>query len=258
MAEVTTTRSSVWAWLTVAFLGLVFAIAVVSVAGNRSGGSASAPTGEKLFEGLTSSGEGRASAAPDQAEVTVGVETRAAKANDAAAQNNDKASKIIAAVKQAGVRDEDVQTTNVSLFPEFNFDESGPGSVSGYVANLTVTITTKDVTKIGEVVDGALAAGATNVQGINFSFTPETRQRLEDEARKEASQDALRRATELAQLNRIDLGKALSVSESLTPVFPSPVFFSAADIETGGGSATPVEPGQLEVVMGVTVTYEID
>ena len=260
MPELSTPKSSALAaWLVVAFVTLVFGVVIAYIAAARGEPRIVTSGGETKVEGLESSGEGVARAAPAQAEITVGVESRAAKPEDASRQNAEKAEKILAAIRKEGISEKDLQTVNVSLNPEYDYGEGGPPRVTGYIASNTVKIIARKTEQIGPVVDAAVAAGANNVQGIQFTFSDELLQKLQDEARKSATEEALRKATILAQLTKVRLGKPISILESTaTPPSPFPIF-AAADIQAGGGGVeTPVQSGQLEVRTTITVTYEIE
>ncbi len=246
------------AWFVVAFVTLVFGVVIAYIVSAQGDTRVVTTGGAQSVEGLESTGEGLVRAAPDQAEITIGVDSRAATPVEASEQNAQKAEKILAAVKKSGIADNDVQTVNVSLNPEYDYTQAAP-QVTGYIASNTVRIIAREVDQIGPVVDASIAAGASNVQGIQFTFSDDLLERLQDEAREQAVSEALRKATSLAQLSNIRLGKPISVIESTSnPVLPGP-FYAVSDIKAGGGSPeTPVEGGQLEVRTNVTITYEIE
>lgn len=247
------------AWVAVAFITLVFGLVIAYVATVKSDDTRVVTAGgSENIEGLESTGEGLVRAAPDQAEITIGVDSRAATPDAASQQNAQKADAILAAITKAGIPEKDVQTVNVSLNPEYDYGEGAP-RVTGYIASNTVRIIAREVAQIGPVVDASIAAGASAVQGIQFSFSDDLLERLQDEAREQAVDEALRKATSLAQLSNIRLGKPISVIESTAnPVLP-PVYYAVSDIKAGGGAPeTPVEGGQLEVRTNVTITYEIE
>lgn len=248
----------VMAWIATVLTVVVFGGILLLVLTGRTASTPVTTNGDQSFTGLASSGEGRATGTPDLAEVTLGVESRAATPNEAAAQNAAKAAAIVTSTRDSGVKPEDVQTLSVSLNPEYSFSDDGAPKVEGYIASNTVRVTVRSVDAIGKVIDAAVTAGASTVQGVFFSFTPETLRKLEDEARKQAVQDAQRRATVLAQNSNVRLGKPSSISESLTSPSQPPIYFAQAeDVGFGGGPTTPVESGTLEVVIRVDVTYEI-
>lgn len=252
-------KNSLVAWIATAVMAVAFSTAVVLVAWTRPGGGISTGTGQVTPEGLSSTGEGRVSATPDQAEVTLGVEARNADAAKASDESNVKANAIIEAIKGLGVRDAEIQTVNVGVFPEYNFSPTGGTSeVTGYIATNNVVVKTKTVGKVSDMVDVAVEAGANLVQGVNFSFTDETKRELEDQARRAALEDARTKAEVTAQVSNVQLGKVISINETSSPVYP---MFAEAGLGAGGGDvakSTPVEPGTSEIFISVIVTYEIE
>ncbi|MFH0830941.1 MAG: SIMPL domain-containing protein [Parcubacteria group bacterium] len=252
-------KNTLVAWITTAVIAVAFSTALVLVAWSRPGTSPSGLSGQVTPEGLSSTGEGRVNATPDRAEITLGVESHAPDAAAASDQNNTKANAIIEAIKGLGIRDAEIQTINVGVFPEYDFgDASGTEpKVTGYVATNTVVVKTNSIDKVSDVVDASIDAGSNQVQGINFTFTAELRNKLEEEARRAALEDARSKAEVIAQVSGVSLGKVIAITESSTPEFP----IAYAESSSGGGGdvkTTPVEPGTSEVVISVSVTYKID
>jgi uncharacterized protein YggE len=248
------------AWLVTGLVTIVFGIVVIVIAMNQPGTGGIATEKGGTFEGLDSFGEGRISAAPDKTEIVLGVDSRAAEPAAAAIDNNTKTAKILEAVRGLGVNEKDIQTVNVSLYPEYDYSEPvATPKVTGYLASNTVRITSHDIAQVGPVIDAAINAGATNVQGVTFGFTDETRRELENEARRIATEDALRRATALAQFSGVRLGDPISIVETSSGgTIPPPIYYAP---ELGGGGTTAdtqIQPGSLEIVLTVNVTYEID
>jgi uncharacterized protein YggE len=255
-----THKGSFITWLVLGVVTIVFAIVIVVIATNqpRSGGITTDKGG--VLEGLDSFGEGRVSATPDKTEIVLGVDSRAAEPSAAAIDNNTKTAKILEAVRGLGVGEKDIQTVSVSLYPEYNYgtEPVETPKVSGYLASNTVRIVSRDIAQVGPVIDAAIAAGATNVQGVTFGFTDETRRELENEARRIATDDALRRATALAQFSGVRLGEPISIVETSSGSVPPPIYYAQ---ELGGGPVTAdtqIQAGSLEIVLTVNVTYEIE
>ncbi|MFO0703004.1 MAG: SIMPL domain-containing protein [Candidatus Andersenbacteria bacterium] len=245
------------AWVATVLTIVVFGGILLLMLTSRSSFSAgSATSNAGVPNGLSSTGQGRASDTPDLAEVTLGIEARSASPSAAADEETKKAAAIVEAAVRAGVKTEDVQTVTVSLNPEYDFGEGSAPTVTGYVASNAVRVTVRSVDQVGAIIDGALKAGATNVQGVFYSFSPEKLRKLEDQARQDAMQDALRRATVLSQFSNVRLGKPLSVSESLDAPTEPPLPFDVVALGQGGGPQA-LQPGSLEVVSHVDVTYEI-
>ena len=163
----------------------------------------------------------------------------------AMAQNNDVAARLIAALKAAGVAAKDIQTQYVSLSPRYN--DSGDDIV-GYTAQNTVGAVVRNLTRVGAVIDAAVAAGANNVNGPALSR--DDTDALYKQALKLAVADARGKAEAIGEAGRFSVGKISIVVEGSS----APVPVGARDAAPG---ATPIEPGTQDVTANVTVTFLI-
>ncbi len=202
------------------------------------------------------SGNGVAFGTPDIAVASIGVQTRNANPGAAVSENTDKMTGIIDALKALGIDAKDIQTTNFSVYAQQNYDTNGQPTDITYVADNTVTITVRDLNKVGEALGKAVAAGANNIYGVNFSVSDQSK--LEAEARDKAMADAKARAEQLAKAAGVTLGAPMTISEYTS----APPVTYAADVKglgLGGGSGAPVpvSTGQIQVNLQVSVTYEI-
>jgi uncharacterized protein len=170
---------------------------------------------------------------------------------------------VLNALKGMGIAEKDIQTSNFSI----NFERQGgeqptvsaqatPGKFqppAGFyrVSNM-VQVTIRDMTKVGDVIDTAVKAGANNVWGINFSL--DDTDALEGQAREAAVKDAKARAQSLAGLTNVQVGDVISVSEVVGSQ-PMPMYSAAAQGLGGGG--TPVQPGEVTFTTQIQVVYAI-
>ncbi|TKJ31262.1 MAG: hypothetical protein CEE40_01785 [Chloroflexi bacterium B3_Chlor] len=202
--------------------------------------------------GIMVMGEGKASAEPDLAMITIGVETRAGTANTAAEENTRRMAQVMDALQRREIADEDIQTVDYSIRAEIDWDDD-ERRVIGYVVSNSVRVKVRDVDQVGDVLDAVTDAGANNIHGIQFTFDDPSE--LREQARAEAMADARGKAEALATLAGVGLGKPRIISES----FVEPPFYleraMAIPMEAGGG--VPVSPGQLEVNVQVQVTFDI-
>ena len=166
---------------------------------------------------------------------------------------------MIDSMKANGVAEKDIQTSQLSIYPDYNYLEDGRQELRGFRVQNTVTATLRDIDKTGEVVDDAVVAGGndTTINGISFSI--ENPDDLKKQAREKAVADARARAETLAKAAGVTLGDAITISESS---FAPPVYYDgfardAAAPETGGGPSTPIEAGQLDVTVDVSITWGI-
>ena len=193
-------------------------------------------------KGITVQGSGSASAIPAEAQLTLGVESRAGTAKEALAANAAAMRKVIAAVKGAGGEDVGTQSVWVSSWQ----DENGP---AGYTATNSVTATIA-VGRAGALIDAAVDGGANQVSGPAMSVDDE--RELYADALKEAVADARTRAAALADAAGVSLGRVTAVVEGGAPM-PMPVEAQMKAADT----STPIEPGRRELSANVTVTFAI-
>jgi len=203
---------------------------------------------------ITVTGIGEAIGLPDIAVIQLGVNVVNADVGEAVASANQTIEDVKRAVVRLGVAEQDVQTTNFTVWPEDVYDPQ-TGLLSGerrYHADSTLQITMRDVSKAGEVIRAGLDSGANNVYGLTFSIDDTTA--LESEARGEAISDASGRAQQLAEKLGVTLGSPIAVGETLGG---GGGIFTGFERAVGGGGGAPVSPGQLTVTVTVNVTYEI-
>ena len=220
-------------------LGLVVA-AVAAVAVLQPGG-AGAVDPPPTTDTVTVSGEGIVLAVPDRAEISAGVETRAATAKAALQANATAMDDVLRALRSAGGTD--VTTQSVSLSTSFDDKGSPNGFVASNIASATVAFS-----KAGALIDAAVAAGANTVFGPSPSRSDADA--LYREALAKAVADAGERAAVLAKAAGRELGRVTAISES--GAAPVPVFAKAA-----ADASTPVESGPQETTASVSVTYEL-
>jgi uncharacterized protein YggE len=208
---------------------------------------------------ITVVGTGKAAGTPDVAQVTIGIETRDESVQKAAEENNATMSALLEAVKELGIEDKDIQTSNYSVYatqkpvpditPRVENEEAREEQIE-YVVSNQVRVTVRDLGQLGDLLDKAMEAGANNIYGIHFAVDDPGV--LEAEARANAVADAKARAESLAELNDVQVGDVLSISEVIGG--PVPVMETA---RAYAATSAPIEVGELEVSMSVQVTYVI-
>ena len=168
------------------------------------------------------------------------------------AENNSKASRIIAAIKGAGVADNDVGTSAFNVSAQRDYRQDGPDNVVGFQVTNTVAVTMRDIDAVGDVLQAALDAGANNVHG--FALGVDDEDALRQEARVKAIEDARARAQVMADAAGVTLGAATSISETSVGVPTTRLAFDSAAAE----GAVPIEPGELELTVTVQVVFAIE
>lgn len=203
--------------------------------------------------GITVTGEARVIVVPDMATVTVGTEHQAKTAAEALATVNERMASVVAALRQLGIDERDLTTQSVYVNPVYDYGTDGRApTLVGYQASQTLSAKVRDIDDAGKVIDTAVGAGATQVGGISFEVADPTA--ATDQARDAAVADAKRRAEALAKAAGIGVGDVVAITESLSSP-PSPIYREVAP--AAADAATRVLPGTTEVMVMVTVTYEI-
>jgi len=206
-------------------------------------------------EGISVSGTGEASGSPDLALVDLGVSAEGETVKEARDTAANAMNDVLEAVKDDGVADEDIQTVQFRIEPEYEYPD-GKQELIGFRVTNIVEVKVRDLDRVGEVVDDVAKAAGDVVQVQSLRFTIEEPEALRAEGRKEAVADARSRAESLAELAGVKLGKPISIAESAGLVeLP---FLEAAPAAREAGEATPIEPGELEVSVTVDVLYAID
>lgn len=203
---------------------------------------------------LSISAEGEVRRDPDIARLSTGVVTRAADAQAAMDANAARMQDVIAAIRQAGIAEADIQTSGVNLFPQYRYGENQPPEITGYEAHNTVEITVREIDALGDVIDALVAAGANQINGPSFDV--EDKQAAFDEARRIALENARERARMYAQTLDMQVQRIVSISEGHGFAPPRPVpMMAMARMEKAG---TPVEPGQSTLSVTLDIVFELD
>jgi uncharacterized protein YggE len=223
--------------------------------------------------GISVNGTGTVTVVPDVAQLSIGVVARGATVAVARSDAARGLDAVRASLRGNGIDDRDVKTQSLAIRPEYGSrpiapqlpvpSDARPPAVSGepvivaYVVSNIVVVKVRKLEIASKVLDDAVAAGgdATRVNGIEF--TVDQPERFEAEARDLAMKDARARAESLARNAGVDLGKPISISESFSGPVPyrgGPVAAQSAQDDV----ATPLSPGESEIVLNVTVTYAID
>ncbi len=192
--------------------------------------------------------------APDIVNINAGVVTQAQSATDAIRQNAERMAAVRRALEQAGIAARDIQTSNVSLHPEYRYQENQPPQLVGYRASNQVNVRFRDIAASGRILDALVAQGANQINGPMLGIdAPEA---ALDEARTAAIADARARADLYARALGMRVVRVLSVSEAnAVPAPPVPVLrMQAADAR---GEATSIEPGEQVLSVSLTVSFEL-
>jgi len=218
----------------------------------QASGQASETNGNKETRTINVVGTGQVRGTPDVLDLTIGVSTRAKSAGEALSRNSDLSNKLNGVLRDAGVDEKDIQTSNLSISPIY--DDNGENVIAYGVSN-TVEVKIRDLDKAGKIVDAAagVAGDEIVVNGLVFSFDDNSE--LVAQARTEAVKRAKSQAEQLAKAAGVELGDILTISEASAP--EGPVLEAAPRQASTSDSATPIEPGSQSLSVQVNMTFKI-
>lgn len=201
------------------------------------------------------SGEGKVTVVPDVGVVSLGINLTRPSVKSAQTDVNNIINKISADTKSLGVDAKDIQTSNYSIYPEYDY-RTGTGRITGYRVQADLRVKVRDLEKINSVIDAATANGANTVSGINLTVDEAKEKELLQQAREEAINEAKSKAESLARAAGITLGRIVNVQESGNQPAPQPYLARDMTVGLGGGGETKIEPGSTDITSTITLFYE--
>jgi uncharacterized protein YggE len=192
---------------------------------------------------------------PDIAIISAGVVTRAATARAALEQNAARMERVRAALKRAGIADRDIQTSNISLNPEYRYAENQAPKLVGYTASNQVSVRFRDIARSGDILDALVAEGANQINGP--SLTIDKPEEALDEARTKALAAGRARAELYARSLGMRVVRLLSVSESGGSYPVPPPMPVMAEARAQAAYATKIDPGEQKLSMTLGMTFEL-
>lgn len=203
---------------------------------------------------ISVSGQGKVYAKPDVAILVLGVEDKGAKISDIVKVNTDKMNKIIKDVKDSGVDEKDIQTTQYSINPEYNWTEKGGRIFVGYILTQQITVKIRDFEKVGSILDKATSDGANAVGDLQFTI--DNPEQVQAEARQKAIEQAKEKAKTIASQSGLKIVKLINVSEG--GYYPQPLYAKGAGIAVESANVAPdIQAGQMEIDSTVILTYRV-
>lgn len=226
---------------------LVLALCLISI---PAAAIAQAPTSSEGPTAVTT-GEGIVKRAPDRAWVTISAESRARTPREAQKLNADAMSAVLQKLKAAGLAAEAIRTTGYDLHPEFDYANNRQ-TLRGYLARNTVEVRVDDLPKLGEILEGAVGAGATNVSGVRFDV--KDREAAEREALRVAVADARARADAAASGAGMKVQRVVKIEEERDVSIPRPRMAMVRESLQVTAGQPPMEAGEIEIRAVVTLT----
>jgi uncharacterized protein len=216
----------------------------------------SSPAAESAFHATTLSltARGEAHAAPDTANIGLGVTAEAPTAAQALSDNAVRMSRVLAALKAGGIAQKDIRTSGLTLNAQYAYEQGLAPRLTGYQAANQISVTVRDLTRLGAVVDATVGAGANQVNGISFGLADPSA--AQDAAREAAVRALQAKAKLYARATGYRIARLVSLSEGAALEGPrSPVPMMA--MTRAQRVETPVAPGELEIRIDITGVYEL-
>ncbi len=213
---------------------------------------------------ISVTGTGKIGARPDLAEISVGVLAQAPTANVALSLNNESMNRLVTTLKERGIAEKDIQTSQVQIAPEYSRpqprgpqdrDEEFVPRIVGYRVDNMVRIVARKIEQLGPLHDPVVQAGANQIHGI--SFRVEKNDQLLDEARKRAMGDAKHKAVLLAGEAGVVVGAPLKIEETGAENSPQPRLMGMGRMMAAPAAPMPMSPGEQEIAVTVSVVYEL-
>jgi uncharacterized protein YggE len=215
------------------------------------------PRAAAPFDTISVTGVGHITLTPDRYSFTATVQTMAPTVEEAVNDNNQKVAAAIAALKAAGAKAEEIQTSNFSIFPQQDYSQQQQGKpprIIGYQVSNSITVTRKQVSDAGRLLQAAISAGVNQTSGLSFSVSDPTRGR--DDGWRAAFADARAKASLFATAAGRTLGPAINISE-IGAIQPQPRPMMARNVMAAQivNNEVPVESGTSESTFTVSVVF---
>lgn len=212
------------------------------------------PTESAPMRTISVNGSGTISLDPDMATINIGVHTENSDAQQAVADNNAQAQEVMDVLKNFGIAERDISTSNFSIYPRQDYDNEGKITSITYVVDNSVQVKVRDLSTIGGVLDAAVSAGANSINGIQFGV--EDSSAAYNDALEAAVVNARGRAEVLAQAAGVELGEVQSISSSVSGG-PIPIYQDVRMSAEAAAAEVPISPGQTQITVDVSMVYAI-
>jgi uncharacterized protein YggE len=203
---------------------------------------------------LDISATGEATRAPDVAIISAGVVSSSATATGAIQDAAGRMDRVRSALKRAGIADHDIQTSNISLNPEYRYADNQPPQLTGYTASNQLTVRFRDIRSSGAILDALVAQGANQISGPNLTI--DKPQAALDEARSSAVAIGRQRAELYARSLGMHVVRLVSIAESggdiVSPQPPVPMMMARAE-----SAQTKIDPGEQKLQVSLAMVFEL-
>jgi uncharacterized protein YggE len=202
------------------------------------------------------SGEGKIKVTPDQAAISISVETKGVKASDVKKENDIKIDAVLKFIKKMNIAKEDFQSQRINLYPNYDYEKKK----SNYLATQTVVVLLKDLNKYDVLMDGLVDLGINRIDNVEFKSSK--MEALHTDARKLAIQNAKAKAEDFVSVLNQKVGKAMTISDNSQTYYPPrPMYEMKAMAMADGAGGAPRETlatGEIELVVNVSVSFVLE
>lgn len=216
-------------------------------------------TSQPYARTITVTAEGKIVTKPDIALIDLSVVTQSKTVKDVTTEGNTKMTQVIDAVKKLGVDSKDITSSQYNLYPVYVYPDRQSPKITGYSLTQDIQVKIRDLTKVDDVLDAGIGAGANQIGQLTFDIDDPAA--VKKQAREKAFVTAKEKAKEMADAAGVKLGRVVTFSEGdnyYPPVYANYSMESAKMMDGGGVPAPSIEPGSKEVNLNVSVTYEIE
>lgn len=203
---------------------------------------------------LSTTAEGRVSVTPDIVVLSLSAQARAATSKEAYAKMTTQMTSLKELLKTSGIEAKDIQTTGISLYPEYDYSNGAP-KANGFSATENLSVKVRKLESANDILDKA--SEITGIQIGSISYDLDKKDGVYAEARKLALEKARAKAEEMARVTGVTITKVQSISEGQSSVTPYPPVFQNAKAMDSVGANTEISTGQLDYTIVVNVAYEI-
>jgi len=238
------------------FVGLVVLslLLVTACSGNQSAASPNT----SAQKSITVTGSGVVKVIPDIAYINIGVSTQGENVTDAINENSNQTQAIKNVLINFGIAEEDIQTSNFSVYPQSNYSPEGKITSTSFNVNNNVYVTVRDLSSLGELLGKVTESGANSIYGINFDVKDKSEALTQ--SRTLAIESARKQAEEVATTAGVKLGEILSISVNSNDWLS--VVSDSYGVGGGGGypaaaSKVPISAGNYVITSSVTIQYAI-
>ncbi len=237
-------------------IGLFVAVTVFVLTATSCAPETTVTLNDSEQTGIAVTGTGSVTVIPNIGMLNVGVEVTATTVAKARAGAEEAMERIQTSLHKSGVENRDIATQFFNIFPQYRYRDGEAPKITGFTVNNQVMVKVRDIDRLSETLDDAVDAGGDAVRVNSVSFAVDEPEQFLEEAREKAMADARQRAEQLANLAGVTLGDPLSINESGGGGgnVPFPEFARAATARSG---ATPIQPGENEIELSVSVLYAI-